>query len=140
VLDLDETFLFNDYYLKHTLETYKYNQHIYNFYKHNLDSKFGPVIPFMIILYEFLVKNNVEIFFLTARDIKFKEDTVSNLKLFNINKYQIIFKTGHISSSDYKIHEMKKINKLGEIILCVNDQKEFYNKNTIYMPQLYKSM
>ncbi len=139
VIDLDETFLFNDYYLNHTLEVYRYNYYIYEFYKKKLDKKYGPVIPFMIILYEYLIKNNVEVFFLTARDTKFKEDTVENLKLFNINKYKITFKKGNISSIDYKMKEIEKIRQTGDIILCMNDQVEFYDKNMITMPRLYVS-
>ncbi len=93
----------------------------------------------MIILYEYLIKNNVEVFFLTARDTKFKEDTVENLKLFNINKYKITFKKGNISSIDYKMKEIEKIRQTGDIILCMNDQVEFYDKNMITMPRLYVS-
>lgn len=140
VIDLDETFLFNDYYLLHTLETYTYNKHIQTFYRNKLDKRYGPVIPFMIIVYEYLVSRGVNVFFLTARDIKFKEDTENNLEMFNIRDYRIAFKEGDISSKEYKQREIKKIEDQGyNIVLCLNDQKEFIHDSLVSMPQLYVS-
>lgn len=141
VLDLDETFIFNDYYLLHTLEAYRYNNHIHRFYKDKLNKRYGPILPFMIIVYEYLVKNGVHVFFLTARDIKFKEDTVNNLALFNIKEYSICFKKNNTSSPEYKKKEMKKIEDKGwNIVLCMNDQKEFQHRTLVSMPQLYTSV
>lgn len=140
IIDLDETFLFNDYYLLHTLEAYGYNKHIQSFYRNKLDKRYGPVIPFMIIVYEYLVSKGVDVFFLTARDIKFKEDTENNLEMFNIRNYQISFKEGEISSKEYKQKEIKKIEDRGyNIVLCLNDQKEFIHDSLVAMPQLYLS-
>lgn len=140
VIDLDETFLFNDYYLLHTLEAYRYNKHIQSFYKNKLDKRYGPIIPFMIIVYEYLVSRGIDVFFLTARDIKFKEDTESNLEMFNIKDYQIVFKEGDLSSKEYKQKEIKKIEERGyNIVLCLNDQKEFIHDSLVTMPRLYAS-
>lgn len=138
VIDLDETFLFNDYYLSHTLEAYRYNNHIQKFYKEQLDKKYGPVVPFMIIVYEYLVKKGIHVFFLTARNNKFKEDTVNNLALFNITNYSICFKKNDISSAEYKKRELRNIEDNGwNIVLCLNDQKEFEHRALVNMPQLY---
>lgn len=141
IIDLDETFLFNDFYLFHTLDTYKhYNYKIYKHYKNNFNKLYSPIIPYMYILYSYIINKNIDVIFLTARDIKYKKTTIDNLKYFGITKYFIIFKTGDIKSNIYKQYNIRQIEKNNNIILILNDQNEFYHRHLIKMPQLYTSI
>jgi predicted secreted acid phosphatase len=140
IIDLDETFLFNDFYLLHTLNIYKYNLNIYNYYKKKLNPLFGPILPFICILYYYLKHKNINIIFLTARELKYKEDTIKNLKLFKIEYEKIIFKDTDIESFKYKKTQIEQLNKEYDIILILNDQPEFKHKHLIQMPRLYNSI
>jgi hypothetical protein len=137
ILDLDESFVCNDYYLFHTLDLYNFNKDIKNFYKNRLDKSYGPILPFMIILYEYLISKNIKVIFLTGRNKKFKKSTINNLKYFNIYKFELIMKSNNINSKLYKTNIINELDKIYNIILCINDQDEFIHKNLIKTPKLY---
>lgn len=135
ILDLDETFFQNDSFLFNTLDIWKYNTKLYDYYT-SLGKSFGPILPFMYILYEYLVHKNIHIIFLSGRNIKYKELTVSNLKFFNVTKFELIL--NDTNDIDYKQKHVNDINKKYDVILCANDQNEFYHKNMVQFPKLYQ--
>lgn len=137
VFDLDETFFCNDFYKFHTLEVFKYNKLIYDYYKFRIPKYIGPILPFIIILYEYLIYHNIKIIFLSGRNEEWKEQTIENLNMFNINNYILYLKPKILDSHKFKQNKIYEIEKKYNILLCLNDQKEFTHKNLLYMPQLY---
>ena len=141
VLDLDETFFQNDSFLYNTLHIWKYNNDLYNYYKSTkfINKSFGPILPFMYILYSYLIQKNIQIIFLSGRHEKFRQLTIDNLNFFNIDKknYKLILNNTTIPSYLYKQYYIKKISNDYDIILCLNDQNEFSHKNLIQTPQIY---
>jgi predicted secreted acid phosphatase len=138
VFDLDETFLCNDFYKFYILEVFQYNRLIYDYYKSRIPSNIGPILPFIIILYEYLIYHNIKIIFLSGRNEEWREQTIENLNIFNINNnYLLYLKPKNLNSHTFKQEIIDEIEKKYNILLCLNDQKEFIHKNLLYMPQLY---
>lgn len=142
VLDLDESFFQNNSFLYNTQYIWKYNPRLYNKYSDsNFHKKhFGPVLPYMYILYSYLKQKNIHIIFLSGRNEKFRELTINNLSYFDIkkNNYELILNNTNKKSNLYKQEKISIISKKYNIVLCINDQKEFIHRNLIEMPQLYK--
>lgn len=142
VLDLDETFFQNDSFLYNTLHIWEYNNDLYKFYKSPtfINKSFGPILPFMYILYSYLIQKNIQIIFLSGRHEKFRQLTIDNLDFFNIDKkkYKLILNKTTMPSDLYKQYHIKQISNDYKIILCLNDQNEFDHQNLIQTPQIYK--
>lgn len=142
VLDLDESFFQNYSFLYNTQNIWKYNPRLYNKYSDNKfhNKHFGPVLPYMFILYKYLMSKNIHIIFLSGRNEKFRELTINNLSYFDITKgsYELILNDNNKKTNLYKQEKLSKISKNYNIVLCINDQNEFSHKNLIKMPQLYK--
>lgn len=136
VIDLDETFFQNDSFLFNTLDIWKYNKNLYEYYK-SIKQPFGPILPFMFILYEYLIYKNIHIIFLSGRHIKYKQQTIDNLIFFNVNKFELILNDTKLESKIYKQNNINEISKKYNIILCINDQKEFKHENLVMSPSLY---
>jgi len=137
VLDLDETFLCNDFYKFYLLELYNFNPKIKNYYKYNIPNNIGPLLPFVIILYKYLLYHNITIIFLSGRNNDLKDQTNKNLNLFHIKNYILYLKPNNLDSAIFKQNMIYQIEKEFNILLCLNDQKEFTHQNLLYMPQLY---
>ena len=141
VLDLDESFFQNDSFLYNTLHLWNYNSDLYNFYKSQkfIDKSFGPILPFMHILYSYLINKNIHIIFLSGRREKYRHLTINNLSYFNIDykNYELILNDTNLSSHLYKQHHIEQISNKYRIILCINDQTEFCHPNLIQMPAIY---
>ena len=141
ILDLDETFFQNDSFLYNTLGIWKYNPLLYDkftelkFYNMN----FGPILPFMFILYKYLIYKNIHIIFLSGRKEKYRNLTIDNLSYFNISpdSYDLILNDTNCISNKYKQDQLTIISQNYNIVLCMNDQNEFMHENLIKMPQLY---
>ena len=142
ILDLDETFFQNDSFLYNTLYIWKYNPKLYNkFSDLNFYNKhFGPILPFMFILYKYLIYKNIHIIFLSGRKEKYRNLTINNLSYFDIMKdsYELILNNTNDQSNKYKQDKISNINQNYNIVLCMNDQNEFNHENLIKTPQLYK--
>ena len=92
----------------------------------------------MFILYKYLLHKNIHIIFLSGRDIKYKKLTIDNLNFFNVKKFELILNDTGLDSKIYKQNNINEISKKYNIILCINDQKEFIHENLIMSPMIYK--
>jgi len=142
ILDLDETFFQNDLFLYNTLYIWWYNPKLYNkFINPNFYNKnYGPILPFMFILYKYLIYKNIHIIFLSGRKEKYRKLTIDNLTYFNINEdsYTLILNDTNKNTYIYKQEHLLNISNYYNIVLCLNDQNEFEHENLINMPKIYK--
>ena len=110
VIDLDESFFQNDSFLYNTLDIWKYNKKLYKYFK-SIKYQFGPILPFMFILYKYLLHKNIHIIFLSGRDIKYKKLTIDNLNFFNVKKFELILNDTGLDSKIYKQNNINEISK-----------------------------
>lgn len=123
VFDIDETILSNYSHMKEI--DFGYVPVLWN--KWILESR-ATVIKPVKRLYDYLVKKNIKIVFLTGRYTDQYEATVSNLKSQDVKIYDTVIAKNKaqyhgVTASKYKEEKRLELVKKGyEIIACVGDQ------------------
>ena len=136
IMDLDETFMQNASFAPHILELWSEPQKSYFLKLSKLD--IGPILPFMRILYDYLIFKKIEVIFLTGRRENLRELTNKNLRLFGIEKYQLYMCPVGDNSYSFKKRMYYALKHLKHVVLVLNDQDEIQSKRLIKFPQLYK--
>lgn len=120
IIDIDETILSNLPYISkqiHLNDVEKLN-------RWQQTSACEPILP-VVELYQWLLKQDVKIYFITARPLELKDATIENFKKLNIPQSEIIFRdqTEWPVPKEFKIAMRKEIvNNNYDIILNIGDQ------------------
>lgn len=120
IIDIDETILSNLPYISkqiHLNDVEKLN-------RWQQTSACEPILP-VVELYQWLLKQDVRIYFITARPLELKDATIENFKKLNIPQSEIIFRdqTEWPVPKEFKIAMRKEIvNNNYDIILNIGDQ------------------
>ena len=120
IIDIDETIFSNLPYISkqiHLNDVEKLN-------RWQQTSACEPILP-VVELYQWLLKQDVRIYFITARPLELKDATIENFKKLNIPQSEIIFRdqTEWPVPKEFKIAMRKEIvNNNYDIILNIGDQ------------------
>lgn len=122
VFDIDETALSNYDYIKSI--DFGYNKELWDKYIQDTTAK---AIPEVKELYDWLIKNNVKIYFITGRSEVGYESTKQNLINEGYTKFEKLFvrtpADSKITAVEYKSKIREKLTNDGyKIIACVGDQ------------------
>lgn len=135
VIDIDETFMQNASFAPFTTELWGRRRSYYNRLAiHDI----GAILPYMYILYEYLILKQIKPIFLTGRHQSLRQITITNLTMFGIKGYLLYMNPEHGNSRKFKNKIFNTLNQYYDIICVLNDQDEINTHNHIKFPQLYR--
>ncbi len=137
IIDLDETFMQNDEFLLYTMDIWLYNPALYEYYLENaINYQYGPILPFMYILYKYCIDKNIRVIFISGRLNHHKQQTINNLNFYGVTDFEIYLSSTSDSKSN-KIKAIKKLEKQYNILAVLNDQPDSPHHTMVKFPQLY---
>ncbi len=135
IMDLDETFLQNDDFYPFTLAIWKQHPTLYKFYLHHAkENQFGPILPFMYILYRYCIAKEIRVIFISGRMEHLREQTVNNLIFYDVMDFDLYLSD---NSECYKSNIIRELEKYYNILAVLNDQNDSPHSKLIRFPQLY---
>lgn len=135
IIDLDETFLQNDDFYPFTLRIWKHYPALYKFYLHLVkENQFGPILPFMYILYRYCIANDIKVIFISGRLEHLREQTMNNLIFYDVTDFDLYLSDNSI---DYKSNIIQVLENNYNILAVLNDQNDSPHNKLIKFPQLY---
>lgn len=135
IIDLDETFIQNADFYPHTLGLWTPTlQHVY---RQTGKVDIGAVLPYMYILYAYLIHKQISVVFLTGRKEKLRTLTRKNLKMFGVTQYHLFMTPDNLNSYVYKNMIVQQLSVQHDIIAILNDQSEIIHDRLVKFPQLY---
>lgn len=134
IIDLDETFLQNDDFYPFTLGVWKQDSELFKFYLHHVKkNQFGPILPFMYILYSYCISKGIRVIFVSGRLEYIRKQTVNNLNFYGVYHFDL-----YLAGPKWnKIKIIKKLEKKYNILAVLNDQNDSPHAKLIKFPQLY---
>lgn len=134
IIDLDETFLQNADFYPHTLELWCPTMQ--QVYAKTGKRDIGGILPYMSILYFYLIHKKIKVVFLTGRKETLRNITKLNLQMFGICDYDLFMTPLNTCSTLYKNYIVEQF-RTHDIVAILNDQDEITHDKLVKFPQLY---
>jgi hypothetical protein len=138
IIAIDDVFLHTPRFAPYIYRMYRTYPTQHSFYTELAPHDFGAPLPYMLILYEYLIRNGIRVIFITNQKRSHIRRIKLNLALFDVHEYGLLARKKDIDPKHFKTNCISRISCKNRIIAVLNDQPDVEHPALIKFPALYR--